>query len=193
MAVTIDLDDIRLSLRTTDFLTAVRTIKPRRVTKQAQLSECQLGYLDGEAVFCVHGAETRRPAAGRWPGFVCFRFAYLLAFLKVRPVGEEIVFGYADDRLRIDSISVPASWAGTPEWIAEMAIGAHLHGPDDDAAAPGLYCPKCAKLEGVRLSALIQPRTLQEERIILGGRDLTLKPTRECRACGHRWIELNEY
>lgn len=187
--------DHQLVLETRDFLAAIKTIKPHRVNAAAKLSECQLGYVAGEAVFCVNGVQTRRPAAGNWPGFASFRLEYLLAFLKVPPAGDQVVIRYADGKAKIASIYVPATWAGTPDWIAEITLEGHLNGPHDDLAPANLFCPKCAKREGVLFRDLILRAgryPVSGERIFTGDRILGASPTRECRACGHQWIELSD-
>jgi len=178
-----------------DFIEAVRVLKPRRVNAATGLSEFQLGYLDGEAVFCVNGAQVRRPARGRWPGFACFRFAFMLAMLKVPPPGERIEIRRVGGNVQVGATRMTARWIESPEWIAEMALEAHLHGPDEAGAPPELYCPKCSRREGVLFRDLLRQTgryPIQQERIHIGSRTLGAEPTRECRACGHQWIELDE-
>lgn len=184
-----------LDIRKKDFVDAVRSLKPKRVNAATKLSEFQLGYIDGEAVFCINGAQVRRPAHGVWPGFACFRFAFMLAILKVPPPAPQIEIRRYGSGIQIGATRVPARWIQSPEWIAEMALEAHLHGPDEAGAPQELYCPKCSKRKGALFRDLLRETgryPIPQERIYTGSRVLGAEPTRECRACGHQWIELNE-
>lgn len=178
-----------------DFVNAVRALKPKRITAAAKLSEFQLGYVDGEAVFCINGAQTRCPARGVWPGFACFRFALMLAVLKVPPLGEHIEIRRSGTNVQIGATRVPARWIDSPEWIANMALEAHLYGPDEQVAPRELYCPKCARREGVLFRDLLRQAgsyPVTQERLFSSGGMRGAEPTRECRACGHQWIELDD-
>lgn len=184
-----------LVIRRKDFLSAVRAIKPKRVNVADKLSEFQFGFIDGEAVFCRHGAQTRRPASGNWPGFACFRFAMMLAVLKIPPPGDPIEIRCSGKTLQIGSTKVSVRWIGVSEWIAELALEAHLHGPDDEPVSEPLYCPRCGKREGILFSDL--PRKagrypVRQEQLTVGGDLFGATPTRECRICRHRWIELDD-
>lgn len=189
--------DHQLVLETHDFLAAIKTVKPHRVDAAAKLSECQLGYVAGEAIFCLNGAQTRRPAVGSWPGFARFRFALMLAVLKVPPPEPLIEIRCSDAAVQIGATRVPARWIESSEWIAEMALEAHLHGPDKAPAPQELYCPKCGRREGVFLRDLLRPASTgrhpaPQERIHIGGRTLDAEPTRACKSCRNQWIELDD-
>lgn len=184
-----------LEIERKDFLDAIRVLKPRRVNIADKLSEFQLGYVDGEAVFCIHGAQTRRPARGVWPGFACFRFAFMLAVLKEPPPGPLIEIGCSGTSVKIGTTRLQARWIDTPAWIAEMALYAHLHGPDEEPVSPPLYCPKCGKREGVLFGEGLGQAgryPVRREQLSVGGRLFGATPTRECRTCGHQWIELDD-
>ncbi len=183
-----------LEISKKDFIDAIRTLKPKRINPATKQSEFQLGYIDGEAVFCINGAQTRRPARGVWPGFACFRFAFMLAVLKLPPPGPRIEIRRSGTGVQIGPTRVSARWIESSEWIAEMALEAHLHGPDEGLEPQELYCPKCGRREGVLFRGLRQAGrySVPQERIHMGSRMLGAEPTRECRACGHQWIELDD-
>ena len=184
-----------LTIGRKDFLSAVRAIKPKRVNAADKLSEFQFGFIDGEAVFCRHGAQTRRPARGNWPGFACCRFAMILAMLKIPPPGDPIEIRCSGKVLQIGSTKVSARWIGVSEWIAGMALEVHLHGPEEEATPSLLYCPKCGRQEGALTGDLVQRAgryPVPLEQISMGDRVLGATPTRECGSCRHRWIELED-
>ena len=186
----------RLEIRRKDFIDGVRTLKPRRVNEVTKLSEFLLGYLDGEAVFCINGAQTRRAAQGVWPGFACFRFAFILAVLKEPPPGPLLEITRSGASIRIGTTRFPARWIDSSEWIAGMALEAHLHGPDEAAVPRELFCPRCGRREGLLLPHLprrANARPLSPERFPSGASMPGFDPTRECRACGHRWIEMDDW
>ncbi len=176
-----------------DFLKAIRTIKPRRVTKTVQLSNVQLGHLDREAVFCVNGAEARCPARGRWPGLARFPFAYLLSLLKVPPKANPVLIEYDNGKLIVETSRISAGWAEVSEWVGSMALEAHLQDlPPEEEVVP-LYCPRCGRRKGVphNPAALQSGRyPMPEEGLIISGSPSSTKPTHECEKCGHRWVDL---
>ena len=56
-----------------DFVDALKRLKTGRLTKAFLHQELQIGYLQGEAVFCIQGAQIRWPAKGSSNGFVCLQ------------------------------------------------------------------------------------------------------------------------
>lgn len=183
-----------LEIRKSDFVDAIGTLMPKRVNAAARLAEFQLGHVDGEAVFCTNGAQTRRSARGVWPGFACFRFALMLAVLKTPPPGPSIEIRRSDAAVQIGATRAPARWIESSEWIAEMALESHLHGPEETPAPQELYCPKCGRRKRMLFRDLLRHAgrcPTPQERIHIGGRILGAEPTRECRSCGNQWIELD--
>ncbi len=94
-----------------DFVDAIRRLKPERVLKTMRRSEIQIGFVRGEAVFNVNGAETRRVATGKWPGFVSFNFGRALTYTEVLPASDPVRLEFANDHLRIDASRISARWS----------------------------------------------------------------------------------
>ncbi len=97
-----------------DFVDAIRRLKPERVLKTVLKREIQIGFDRGEAVFNVNGAETRRAAKGKWPGYVSFNFGRALTYTEVLPATDPVRLEFIDDRLRIDSSRLAATWSKAP-------------------------------------------------------------------------------
>lgn len=183
-----------LVIRKTDFLNAIRTIKPRKLTKAVYSSEVQLGHLENEAVFCVNGAQSRCPARGQWSGLARFRFIHLLSLLKVPPKVNPVLIQYGHGKLIIETSRITAGWAEVSEWVGSMALEAHLQDlPPEEENVPPLYCPRCGRRKGVPYDpvALQAGRyPIPEEKIFFRGNPFNADPTHECGECGHRWADL---
>lgn len=53
-----------IELSRDDFLEAIKRLKPGRMLKSFQAKELHIGFDNGETIFCLEGATTRRPVRG---------------------------------------------------------------------------------------------------------------------------------
>lgn len=99
-----------LELSREDFLSALRRLKPRRMLKSLLSKELQIAFIEGEAVFCVEGAQTRRPAQGQWSGFACLAFGQIYPFLKIQPQGRTVRITLEGGCVCIETMRLKARW-----------------------------------------------------------------------------------
>ena len=181
---------IWLEMSRKDFVDAIKRLKPARMLKQYLGREIQIGLINGEAAFCVNGAQTRRVAKGEWQGFVCFNYGHAFSLTKVQPVNDPVRLEFAEDRLSIESFKMPATWVEASEWITEMNLEAHFHGPEQEAPVETPYCPKCGKRSGGFLATLpVKPKPSAAEKAMYKLRDQG-QATHGCSACGYAWIGI---
>ena len=114
-----------------DFVDALKRLKTGRITKAFLHQELQIGFLQGEAVFCIQGAQTRKPATGLWNGFVCLQYGVLAPYLKVKPEHPSVRLTYDNGKLVFGITRLQAKWIEVSPWISQMALEAHFVGPDD--------------------------------------------------------------
>lgn len=172
-----------------DFLGAIKRLKPARMLKSFAFKELQIGLVKEEAIFCIEGATTRRPASGVWNGFACVSYGMLLPFLKVKPEGDRVRLVFDQGRLRIGSTRYQARWIDASPWISQMALEVHFMGSSD---LPKLFCPKCGKREGVALESILEKsvRTDQQEKLIVQLEKT--KASHGCGSCFHGWKEIQD-
>jgi hypothetical protein len=176
-----------LELTREDFLSALKRLKPGRMLKSYLTKELQIGLLNGEAVFCIEGAQTRRPATGQWTGFACVSYGLLLPFLKVPPDADPVRITFDDGRLRIGTVRFSSRWIQASPWISEMALEAHFMTPPNE---PLLYCPRCGKRKGIDISGVTQKSKPKPEEKRLVDLFEDTPATHGCTACFHGWAEI---
>lgn len=179
-----------LEISRDDFLDALKRLKPGRMLKAYLSKELQLGLFQGEAVFCLEGAQTRRPARGSWNGFVCLPYGMLLPFLKIKPETDTVRLTYIGGRLCIGTTRFKAQWIEVSPWIGQMAMEAHFHGASEQAT-PKRFCTQCGAREGVTLDALYGKKPLSREETALLAKLENTQASHGCTACRHGWKELN--
>lgn len=175
-----------LSIKTADFLAAVRQLLPKRMTAAIRSGTLYVGQSGTEAIFSRQGSQIRCPIIqGDWEGFAAVNIGIVAAFLKAPPVREVIDLRYQSGRLTIDTLSMSATWVSAPDWIATLAADAHWM--DVDAPPPLRYCSQCGRRKGkpVEPTARQWPAALPE-----ATRLTTDYANTVCTACAHRWIEL---
>ncbi len=176
-----------LTLRTQDFVAALKRLAPKRIAVATRAGELYIGKSAADAVFCIKGALTRCPLVDSdWKGFASVNFGMATSLIKAPPPGEFVTLKSSDGRLRIDTLSLAATWTDTPDWIAAMATEAHLM--DIDKPRARCYCPACGKRKGepVEASARGWPDGLP----VAGG--LTrAHANRQCAGCAHVWCEVD--
>lgn len=178
-----------LEISTDDFLDAIKRLKPGRMIKSYMTKELQIGFLKDEAVFCIEGAQTRRPARGKWNGFVCISYGMMIPYLKVKPETETVRLTFKDGRLSIGITRFKVQWIEVSPWIGQMVLEAHFLGASDSPSAKR-FCPQCGVREGVNLQALQDKFTLVEAEASLLSRLEKTQATHGCMSCRHGWREL---
>ncbi len=178
-----------IELSRDDFLDAIKRLKPGRMLKSFALKELQIGLVKEEAVFCIEGATTRRPASGVWNGFACVSYGMLLPYLKVKPEVDRVRLELDQGRLRIGTTRFPSRWIDASPWISQMALEAHFMGPADELL-PKLFCSKCGKREGVALNSLVQAAVLTESQKKLTELLEKTGASHGCESCFHVWKEI---
>jgi len=141
-----------------DFVDALKRLKTGRITKAFLHQELQIGFLQGEAVFCIQGAQTRKPATGLWNGFVCLQYGVLAPYLKVKPEHPSVRLTYDNGKLVFGITRLQAKWIEVSPWISQMALEAHFVGPDDSNTGAAVK------------STSTPPIDSQEQQEIWGGR-----------------------
>jgi hypothetical protein len=184
------LQTIWLEIARKAFIASIRRLKPARTLKSMLNQEIQVGFINDEAVFCINGAQTRCPAKGDWPGFVCFNFGHALSYTRVPPVNDPVRLEFVNDRLRIETSRIPATWIEAPAWIASMGLDVRFQSSEQSPAEPTHFCPSCGKKAGVSLAALsVKARRTMIEQALHDLKDDGLA-THGCQACAHVWAEL---
>jgi hypothetical protein len=180
---------IWLEIGRKDFVDAIRRLKPGRMTKSMLHREIQIGFIADEAVLCINGAETRRAANGDWPGFVGFNFGHALSYTKVQPIHDPVRLEFKQDRLRIETSRIPATWIDAPAWIASMGLNVHFLGPAQPPTVATMFCPSCGKKAGVLLHTMpVRARRTEIEQSLHDLKDYG-RATYGCQACAHGWSD----
>ena len=179
-----------IEIKKDDFLDAIKRLKPTRMPKSYALLELQIAFQNGEAIFCVSGAETRRPARGEWKGFVCVRYGLLLPFLKIKPVADPVKIEYVDSKIKIEITKLSARWIEASELITTATMNAHfLSGAPQKVEFK--FCPSCGKKKGMNLGLLPMKSKLNAEELRIQMLADNTSANTGCLACGYGWIEIN--
>lgn len=108
-----------IKLNTKDFLTAIAAIKPSRITKRSKAYEMHIAYLKRKVVFAAEAKQTAFEALeADWEGDVSLNFGAVLSFLTIKPVTEQILLVYKDNKIKIGTLTLPAKWTSLPAWLA---------------------------------------------------------------------------
>ena len=177
-----------ISVERYELIDAIKRLTPGRMTVARRKSELQIGLENNELVLCIPGVMTRCRASGNWPGLLCTLFIFLHSLIKVPPVANPVILKFQDGRLKIERLSVTASWHYAGALTSSIAIGAHL----DSEIQPTktLYCPRCGKHQGIALSNFSLPSKPTAQEWILSRLAERQEATHGCNACGHGWREL---
>ncbi len=181
--------NIWMELSRDNFVHALKTLSPGRITKALMSKELQIGLVNGEAVFCIQGASTRCQASGQWNGFVCLPYGSLSPYVRVPPDKDPVRLTFETNRLKLGGSRYPARWIDASPWISDMALTAHLFGPDEQPGA-ALQCPMCGKHSVLSRGGLLTKivRTSREESMLnlLERYDAT----HACSGCRYGWREI---
>jgi len=178
-----------IELKRDDFLDAINRLKPKRLLKSYAILELQISFLNSEVIFCVNGAETKKPAIGEWSGFVCLRYGLLLPFLKIKPQSDPLKIEYVDAKIKIETARLTAKWIQKSNLDTQASIDAHLLSDQPDKINLK-FCPSCGKKKGMAIDLLPIKSKLDAEQLRLQMLADNTNANTGCLTCGYVWIEL---
>jgi len=111
---------------TEEFLSVLKRLKPRKITKASLAEELYIALFNGEAIFCARGIQTRCLVEKviDWRGYIEVNSGVVLSFLAAPPAGPNIKLSVRDDVFQIENIKVPCKTMESPEWITAMSFEA---------------------------------------------------------------------
>ena len=109
-----------IDLPTKDFITALKTVKPRLRSTAKRAGTLDISFINGDAVFCVGGAMTRVTAKGHWAGLVETPFLTLLSFIQVPPAGDTVKLEFDGEKFKIGSFRCKATWQNISDQFADV-------------------------------------------------------------------------
>jgi hypothetical protein len=173
---------------TEEFTSVLKRFKPKRGKKALLAEEMYIAFFNGEAIFCVHGIQTRcHVESADWVGYIVVSSGVVLSYLASKPVSPVVRLVVDETTFRMDQVSMRCKVMQSPEWITAMSFEAHLY--DDQASSPqniSMYCPKCGKKRG----AYRKPRGVKSK--VTEAHPTELQATRHCDACRHYWLEFGD-
>jgi predicted RNA-binding Zn-ribbon protein involved in translation (DUF1610 family) len=180
-----------LVLGRVDLRRALRLLKPSRQSTARAQGELQLGFNDGEALFCLPARQTRCKADGYWPGLARFSFRHALLFGTFKNTDPVARIEFLDGYVRLETLKVPATFVRASDLVAGLSMDAHfLEALDEESQTTAMFCPRCGKRTGVRIEEL-EPSTggtpTQKQ---LQFAEFSAGSAYECGACGYRWAAL---
>lgn len=110
LKITMPTNTFWIEISRESFLDAIQRLKPERMLKSYLSKELEISYSKGEAIFSVNGAQIKQPANGSWKGTVSFKYSYGLNFTKVKPTTDPVRIEFADEKLKIETSRIPATW-----------------------------------------------------------------------------------
>jgi hypothetical protein len=171
-----------------EFISVLKRFKPKRSKKVLLEREMYIAFFNGEAIFCVHGIQTRcHVESANWVGYIAVSSAVVLSYLVAKPTSPVVRLIVDETTFRMDNVSMRCKVMPSPEWITAMSFEAHLH--DDQAASPqdiAMYCPKCGKKRG----EYRKPRQIKSNTTEVHPTER--QATRHCKACQHFWLEFGD-
>lgn len=171
-----------------EFISVLKRFKPKRGKKALLAEEMYIAFFNGEAIFCVHGIQTRcHVESANWVGYIAVSSGVVLSYLATKPTSPVVRLVVDETTFRMDNVSMRCKVMPCPEWITAMSFEAHLH--DDQATSPqdiAMYCPKCGKKRG----EYHKPRAVKSKATEMHPTER--QATRHCKACQHFWLEFGD-
>ncbi len=179
-----------IEIKTDDFVNALKGLKPKTNSPNKLMNlEAQISYENSEALIVINGGLTKCPAKGKWQGFVCLKFGYLVPFIKIKPTSEIVKIEFEEEKIKIDSAKFSATWIKTSQWVTTQLADAQLFNLVADEIQY-CYCSKCGKKKAINLKDIqIKTRPSVKDKILIKLYETT-KATHGCTDCGHGWIEI---
>jgi hypothetical protein len=144
-----------IELRRTDFLSALKDIKPSLRVRGAPERELQIGLINSQIVFSVQGATVSRPARGFWPGLASLRMTYFLTFLVAKPAENVVRISFVDGKIHASSARFAAKWVDSNDLLTVTHLNDHAKTPTKEETMM-FKCPKCRRKKGVAFFSISQ-------------------------------------
>lgn len=177
-----------IELKRTDFLAALKAVKPTVRVKNSPERELQIGLVNGLAIFSVQGASASMPATGSWPGLASIRLIYFLTFLVAKPVESIIRISYSEEKIKVSSARFSARWADNNDLLTIEQLGQHSTTPTKENILK-FKCPKCRRKQGVPLHSLPSGPFASNEAIKMLASAEENDHGFACTSCGATWAE----
>jgi hypothetical protein len=177
-----------IELKRTDFLDALKKIKPSLRVKGAPERELQIGLINGKAVFSVEGASASINAIGVWPGIASLRLAYFLTFLIAKPTEVTIRITYENKKISLSSARFPAEWIESSDLFTSEQIEKHTQSQTKEKTLK-FKCPICKKKQGMPVDSLPRGAFAAENLVKLKNIAELNEHGFACTACGSTWAE----
>jgi hypothetical protein len=144
-----------IELKRTEFLSALKEIKPSFRVRGAPERELQIGLVNSQVVFSVQGASVSRPAVGDWQGLASLRLAFFLTFLVAKPAESMVRISFVDGKIHASSARFPAKWVDSNDLLTVTHLNDHAKTPTKEETLK-FKCPKCRRKQGVAFFSISQ-------------------------------------
>jgi len=103
---------------TKDFLKAIETLMPSKLTRSNKKSNSELKVFirlieKQLEISTLYSKAICTIVDGNWDDYVSFEFKFLMSLIKFPPTNEQIKILYADKKIKIDTLIFPASLTKT--------------------------------------------------------------------------------
>ena len=103
---------------TKDFLKAIETLMPSKLTRSNKKSNSELKVFfrlveNNLEISTLYSKAICPVVDGNWDDYVSFEFKFLMSLIKFPPTNEQIKILYADKKIKIDTLIFPASLTKT--------------------------------------------------------------------------------
>lgn len=175
-----------IELKRTDFLSALKDIKPSLRVKGAPERDLQIGLVNSQIVLSVQGKSVSRPAKGDWPGLASLRLAYFLTFLVAKPAESIVRISFIEGKIYTSSARFPAQWVDSNDLLTVTHLNHHASTPTKENTLK-FKCPKCKLKQGVAFFSLTRGPFMTEKikEILTEGE--SLEHGFGCLSCGKTW------
>lgn len=175
-----------IELKRTDFLSALKEIKPSLRVRSAPERELQIGLINSQIVFSVQGATVSRPATGFWPGLASLRLTYFLTFLVAKPAENVVRISFVDGKIHASSARFSAKWVGSDDLLTVTQLSDHAKTPTKEETIT-FKCPKCRRKKGVAFFSISQGPFMTDavKNMVTVGE--SLDHGFGCLSCGKTW------
>lgn len=175
-----------IELKRTDFLSALKEIKPSLHVRSASERELQVGLINSQIVFSVQGATVSRPATGFWPGLASLRLTYFLTFLVAKPAENVVRISFVDGKIHASSARFSAKWVDSDDLLTVTQLSDHAKTPTKEETIT-FKCPKCRRKKGVAFFSISQGPFMTDAMKNMVTVGESLDHGFGCLSCGKTW------
>ena len=88
-----------------EFTAVLKRFKPKRGKKTLLTEEMYMAFFNGEAIFCVHGIQTRcHVESANWVGYIVVSSRVVLSYLASKPVSPVVRLVVDETTFRMDQV-----------------------------------------------------------------------------------------